>query len=144
MQSVQYLPFVTLDVQFIQTTYRFSETQRTAMATPYRTRIVEYCQRNGIAVPQNFDAPKSSDKLALVDFSISPPQLHPRSTFLKKELIEWGLELIAEGKTIRFYDFKRQCELLLNDHRQLVRGETISALSAEELRQLEWRQCKKV
>jgi hypothetical protein len=134
------LPFVTLDVQFIQTTYKSLDAQRTAMATPYRSRIVEYCQRNGIVVPSNFDAPKSSDRLVLVDFSASPPQLHPRSTYLKKELIKWGLERIAQGKTIRFYDFKRQCELLLNDHRQLVRGETISALSAEERRQLEWRQ----
>lgn len=112
------------------------------MATLYRTRIVEYCQRNGIAVPWNFDAPKSSDKFVLVDFSASPPQLHPRSTFLKKELIDWGLNYIAQGKAIRFYDFKRQCELLLNDHRQLVRGETIFALSAEERRRLEWRHCK--
>lgn len=76
----------------------------------------------------------------LVDFSTSPPSLHPCSTYLKKELIKWGLERIAQGKTIRFYDFKRQCELLLNDHQQLVRGESISALSAEELRQFEWRQ----
>lgn len=110
------------------------------MATPYRARIVEYCKRNGIEVPSNFDAPQSSEKLVLVDFSVSPPVLHPRSTFREKQLLEWGQERIAQGKVIRFYDFKRQCELVLSDGGTLVRGESISALSAEEQRQLEWRQ----
>ncbi len=89
-------------------------------------------------MPSNFDAPKSSEKLALVDFSANPPLLHFRSTYLEKELLEWGLEKIAQGNTIRFFDFKRQCELILREDGQLVRGEPISALSAEEQRQLEW------
>jgi hypothetical protein len=109
------------------------------MATPYRARIVEFCQVNGIAVPSNFDAPQSTQKLVMVDASRSPPTLFPRSTYQERELLAWGKELMGQGKPVRFFDFKRQCELLIDEQGKLVRGAAIDALCAEERRQLEWR-----
>ena len=109
------------------------------MASPYRARIVEYCQGNGIVVPKNFDAPQSSERFVLVDASSSPPTLFARSTYQEKELIDWGRELMGQGKNVRFFDFKRQCELVLGEDSKLVKGAAIDALSAEERRQLEWR-----
>ena|SRR5688572_8587587 len=109
------------------------------MATPYRARIVEYCRGNGIAVPKNFDAPQSSERFVLVDASSSPPILFLRSTYQEKPLLDWGRELMDQGKNVRFFDFKRQCELVLNEQAKLVKGAVIDALSAEERRQLEWR-----
>jgi hypothetical protein len=109
------------------------------MATPYRARIVEFCRGNGIVVPNNFDAPQSTEKLVLVDNSRSPPTLFSRSTYQEKELLAWGQELMGQGKAVRFFDFKRQCELILDQSGKLVRGAAIDALSAEERRQLEWR-----
>ena len=110
------------------------------MATPYRARIVEYCQSHGIAVPGNFDAPDSSAKFVLVDASGEPPTLFPRSTYQEKQLLAWGHKLMSQGKAVRFFDFRRQCELLLDEHGRLVRGASIDALSAEEKRQFDWRQ----
>ena len=109
------------------------------MATPYRARIVEFCRGNGIAVPRNFDAPQSSEKLVLVDASSKPPSLFHRSTYQESQLLDWAQELIGQGKAVRFFDFKRQCELVLNERGKLVRGAAIDALCAEERRQLEWR-----
>jgi hypothetical protein len=109
------------------------------MTTPYRARIVEYCEGNGIAVPKNFDAPQSSERFVLVDASSSPPILFARSTYQEKQLLDWGREMMGQGKSVRFLDFKRQCELVLDEHAKLVKGGAIDALSAGERRQLEWR-----
>jgi hypothetical protein len=113
--------------------------QRTIMATPYRARIVEYCQGNGIVVPKNFDAPQSSGRFVLVDASNSPPILFSRSTYQEKQLLEWARELMSQGKNVRFLDFKRRCELVLDEHGKLLKGAVFDALSSEERRRLEWR-----
>ena len=114
------------------------------MAAPYRARIVEFCHGNGIVVPSNFDVPQSTEKLVLVDDSTSSPTLFYRSTYQKKELLAWGQELVGQGKKVRFFDLKRQCELVLDERGKLMRGAAIDALSAEERRQLEWRNCNEV
>jgi hypothetical protein len=108
------------------------------MPIPYRARIVEFCRRHRIVVPPNFDAPKSTQKFVLVDLSSNPPTLAPRSTCFEKQLLAWGREFAVLGKKVRYLDFKRQCEMIIDADGRLVRGEPISARSAEEERHIKW------
>jgi hypothetical protein len=106
---------------------------------PYRERILAFCQRNGIVVPPNFDAPRSSAKFVFVDLEVSPPTLLPRSTHREAEVFAILSHPDNAGRKLRILDFKRCCELDNSVPGKLVRGSAIDCLSVEENRQNEWR-----
>ncbi len=89
--------------------------------TPYRERIQYYCETHGIEVPKNFDTTQSSESIVAVDLKAEPARLLPRSTHQWKEILKYieSAELPVENTKI--LDFKRGCELLLENGR-LVRG----------------------
>ena len=100
---------------------------------PYRQRIVEYCERNGVVVPSNFDAPKSSDKFVIVDVTDNPPTLVPRSTFLSGQVIGYVTDSKNRGRQFRILDFKRCCELTLSESGKLLRGPSFDGKSRGEI-----------
>ena len=81
------------------------------LRTPYRQRILYYCEVNGIIVPKGFDAPKSSDRFAAIDITNHPPVLVKRTTFMEKEVIQFLQAPENSGRTFRILDFKRGLEL---------------------------------
>jgi hypothetical protein len=105
---------------------------------PYRERILEYCQRHGISVPRNFDAPRSSEKFVVVDESTSPPVLLPKSTYLKKEVIAVLTDPANAGRKLRALDFKHCRELHYGSDGKLIPGREIDCLCAEERRKRQW------
>lgn len=106
--------------------------------TPYRDRIVEYCARAGIAVPKNFDAPKSSDRFVFVDLSGEKPVLLSRSVAFTRDVVSVLRDAPRSGRKLAALDFKRQCEVHLSESGTLECGTPIDALSAEERRRQEW------
>jgi hypothetical protein len=81
------------------------------LRAPYRKRILHFCEMNDVTMPTDFDAPKSSDKYALVDLSTSPPTLVNRTTYLKSELADFLSRPVNPGRKFRLLDFKRGLEL---------------------------------
>ena len=103
----------------------------------YRERIVEYCDRAGIIVPKEFDAPKSSDKFVVVDETENPATLHKYSTCIKKELVAFLTDSANADRRLRVLDFKHCCELVFDDGTgKFTKGESIDCLSQEELRRV--------
>jgi len=105
------------------------------MTTLYQARIVDYCQRHGIVVPETFDSPKSPERFVIVDESSSPPSLMTRSTEQEKELLAWATELRQSGHNIRLLDFKRCCELAIGSDGTFKRFRNIDAFSNQEHKQ---------
>ncbi|MDR2451029.1 MAG: hypothetical protein LBE85_04500 [Candidatus Accumulibacter sp.] len=81
------------------------------LRVPYRQRILHYCEVNGVAVPKNFDAPKSSDRYALVDITSQPPTLVSRTSYLKNEVHEFLSRPENRERKFKLLDFKRGLEL---------------------------------
>lgn len=107
------------------------------MATIYQARIRDYCQRNGIAMPERFDSPTSPERFVMIDESSTPPALSPRSTAFEKELLAWAVEARTGGRMLRLMDFKRCCELALTSDGKLKRFRNFDAFSNDELKQQE-------
>lgn len=105
---------------------------------PYRERILEYCQRHGISVPRNFDAPRSSEKFVVVDESTSPSVLLAKSTYLKKEVIAVLTDPANAGRKFRVLDFKHCRELHYSSDGKLIPLREFDCLCAEERRRREW------
>ena len=105
------------------------------MTTLYQTRILDYCQRNGIIVPDNFCTATSPERFVIVDESVSPPALMPQSTPLEKELLDLANEARNAGRKIRLLDFKRCCELTIGSDGKFRRFRSIDAFSSEEQKQ---------
>jgi len=105
--------------------------------TPYRERIQDYCARNQIEVPANFDRPKSSERFVVID-ETSRPVVACNSTYRVKDVIAF-LSLPGNAcRKPRVLDFKRCCEVHYNGAGRLIRGNAIDGLSPEERRQEEW------
>lgn len=81
------------------------------LRTPYRQRILWYCEKNGIVVPKAFDAPQSSERYALIDVSVEPNLLHKRTSFQTREIIRFIEHPENAGRTFKILDFKRGVEL---------------------------------
>lgn len=107
------------------------------MATIYQARIQDYCQRNGITLPERFDSPAAPERFVMIDESSTPPALSPRSTAFEKELLIWAIEARTAGRMLRLMDFKRCCELSLTSDGKLKRFRNFDAFASEELKQQE-------
>ncbi|MDR2689710.1 MAG: hypothetical protein LBB76_08135 [Azoarcus sp.] len=83
----------------------------TKLRLPYRQRILHYCASNGVVVPKDFDAPKSSDKYALVDITSQPPTLVNRTSYLKSEIHKFLSRPENRERKFKLLDFKRGLEL---------------------------------
>jgi len=105
------------------------------MTTLYQSRIFDYCQRNGIALPDKFDSPKSPERFVLIDESTSPPSLLPQTAAIEKDLMVLAKAARDDGRTIRLLDFKRCCELTIASDGKFKRFRDIDAFSNEELKQ---------
>ena len=103
---------------------------------PYKKRITEYCERNGIIIPNNFDTPKSTDKLVLVNITSTPYVLVPRSTYLPSEIIHYLTDPRNAGLQFRILDFKRCCELNYNGSTKLLRGIAFECKCQDEMQGL--------
>lgn len=101
------------------------------LRTPYRTRILYYCQTHGVVVPENFDAPQSSEAIVVIDITEEPFTLAPRSIFLWKEALKYISSTERQGRIFKVLDFKRGCELALDQNR-LVRGRPFEHRSPNE------------
>lgn len=100
---------------------------------PYRERILLYCEKNNVAVPHDFDITKSSAKYALIDITEEPYTLVSRSTYLANDIVAFLHKESNKGRLYRILDFKRCCELHLNDSKKLIRGKVfLCKLSREE------------
>jgi hypothetical protein len=100
---------------------------------PYRLRILHYCETNGIAVPENFDAPKSSDKFALLDLTTTPPSLVSRTTYLESEVVEFLSRTENLDKKFRLLDFKRGLELSCTSNGKFEKVGSFEHKSPEEI-----------
>ena len=78
---------------------------------PYRQRILHYCRQHGIVVPKGFDAPKSSERYALVDVSVEPNLLYERTACMERDVIRVVDQARNTGRAFRILDFKRGVEL---------------------------------
>ena len=105
------------------------------MTTLYEARVLDYCQRNGIVVPENFCSAMSPERFVIVDDTLSPPTLMLRSTVLEKELLDWAKEARDAGRRIRLLDFKRCCELTIASDGTFKRFRNFDAFGDEERRQ---------
>jgi hypothetical protein len=105
------------------------------MTTLYQARIIDYCQRHGIVVPEGFITPKSPERFVIVDESSSPPSLMFQTTEHEKELLGWATEIRNTGRAIRLLDFKRCCELAISGSGTFKRFRNIDAYSNEERKQ---------
>lgn len=103
------------------------------LRAPYRQRILAYCQANGITVPENFDAPKSSDKFALLDLTTSPPSLVSRTTYLESEIVEFLARPENQSKRFRLLDFKRGVELSCTSEGKLEKIGAFQHISPGEI-----------
>ena len=101
--------------------------------TPYRERILAYCEKNAIEVPRNFDVTKSSESLALIDESEKPFKLVQRTTHQKKEVMEFLNRPENQRKKFKILDFKRCCEWHKAEDGSLVRGEHFDCKGPNEL-----------
>ena len=101
--------------------------------TPYRERILAYCQKHEIEVPRHFDVTKSSESLALIDETTRPHKLVKRTTHQKKEVIEFLNRDENLGKKFKILDFKRCCEWVRAEDGKLVRGEQFDCKGPNEL-----------
>jgi len=106
---------------------------RPRLRTPYRQRILAYCEKNGVVVPRNFDISKSSDRLAVIDITGQPLRLVPRTTFLEKEVLQFLARPENAGKRFAILDFRRCCELEYHPSGKLVRGSTFPCKAEGEL-----------
>ena len=104
--------------------------------TPYRQRITEYCAHHGIVIPDNFDAPKSSDKFVLVDITKEPHQIVSRSTYLPADVIRYITDPNNEHRKFVILDFKRCCEMSYAGGTLLIRGRPIECKCQDELKLL--------
>ncbi len=102
------------------------------MTTLYQSRVLDYCQRNGIVVPDNFCSPTSPERFVIVDETSSPPILMTQSTELEKELLSWANEIRQSGRNIRLLDFKRCCELAMVSDGKLKRFRNIDVFDNKE------------
>jgi len=105
------------------------------MTTLYQARIFDYCQRNGITVPERFDSPKSPERFVLIDESTVPPSLLPQTAAIEKDLMTLAKEARNAGRNIRLLDFKRCCELTIAGDGKFKRFRDIEAFSNQELKQ---------
>ncbi len=105
------------------------------MTTLYQARIFDYCQRNGIALPDKFDTPKSPERFVLIDESTSPPSLLPQTAAIEKDLMQLAKQARDSGRTVRLLDFKRCCELAIAGDGTFKRFRDIDAYSNDELKQ---------
>ena len=99
---------------------------------PYRQRITEYCARNSIIIPIEFDVTKSSDKFVLVDITIEPYQLVARSTYLPSEIVSYISDPKNSSRQFQILDFKRCCELIFSDQAKLIRGNSFECKCKDE------------
>ena len=102
--------------------------------TPYRQRITEYCALHGIVVPDNFDAPKSSDKFVLVDITNEPHRIISRSTYLPADVIRYITDPNSFDRKFRILDFKHCCEMSYAGGTKLIRGKQIECRCQDELK----------
>ena len=105
------------------------------MTTQYQARIFDYCQRNGITVPDQLDSPKFPERFVLIDESCSPPCLLPQSAAIEKDLLVLATAARDSGRTVRLLDFKRCCELTIAGDGKFKRFRDIDAFSNAELKQ---------
>jgi len=104
------------------------------MTTLYQARIFDYCQRNGIAIPDKFESAKSPERFVIVDESASPPSLLPQSAAIEKDLLALTNEAREAGRRVRLLDFKRCCELTIASDGKFKRFRDIEAFSNDELK----------
>jgi hypothetical protein len=100
---------------------------------PYRQRILYYCETNGVVVPKDFDAPKSSDKFAAIDMTSQPPVLVKRTTYMEKEVIQFLQEPENSGRSFKILDFKRGLELVYEGGNKLSKVGTFDCKAPGEL-----------
>lgn len=103
------------------------------LQTPYRKRILHYCEANGISVPKNFDITQSSESIVAIDPVQEPSALFPRSNHHWKTLLSEIAKCGWSAEQLYYLDFKRGCKLVLKDGR-LVRGENFEKRHPEEIR----------
>jgi hypothetical protein len=109
--------------------------QQSKRPIQYRERILDYCNREGIAVPKGFDAPKSTYRYAAVDLTQIPPTLFRYTTYSKKEVISFLTAPENSGRQFKVLDFKSCCEMIF-DGSQIQKGAGFDCFCQEELRQL--------
>jgi len=79
--------------------------------TPYRARILHFCETHGVLVPKNFDISRESSRLALIDVTYEPGQLVSRTTYQRKEITAFLNSASAAGRRFRILDFRSGREL---------------------------------
>ena len=104
---------------------------RNRLHTPYRERILLYCEENGIEVPNDFDKTQSSESIVAIDISIKPAKLFHRSTHIRKEVYEFLQSPESINREYLILDFKRGYELNIEGER-LVNGRSFEYKKSEE------------
>jgi hypothetical protein len=103
------------------------------LRTPYRKRILAFCEREGIVVPRSFDIAKASDRLALIDLTTRPPTLVSRTTYLTKDVVRFLNRAENSGRQFRILDFRHGFELKPDEDGRLVRSSAFAHRAENEL-----------